>query len=96
MASHQCILYLSLFSEKYPQIKELFGADPYMKYLVPIIVIFQLITAYYIAQLPGPAILFLAWALAGTVNHNLSLAIHEISHNLAFGHSSPMLNRFIG
>lgn len=82
--------------EKYPQIKELFGADPYMKYLVPIIVIFQLITAYYIAQLPGPAILFLAWALAGTVNHNLSLAIHEISHNLAFGHSSPMLNRFIG
>eukprot|EP00116_Pleurobrachia_bachei_P002562 sb/3462824/ len=82
--------------EKYPQMKELFGADPYMKYLVPLIVIFQLVTAYYIAQLPGPAMFFLAWALGGTINHNLSLAMHEISHNLAFGHGSPRMNRFIG
>lgn len=81
---------------KHPEIKNLFGPDPYMKYLVPLIVIFQLVTAYYVIQLPGWAILFLSWALAGTFNHNLSLAMHEISHNLAFGHSSPMMNRFIG
>jgi len=81
---------------KHPEIKNLFGADPYMRWIVPFIVLFQLVTAYYIAQLPGPVIFLLAWALGGTVNHNLSLAIHEISHNLCFGHSSPMGNRMIG
>lgn len=81
---------------KYPQMKELFGPDPYMKYLVPLIVTFQLVSAYYISQLPGYMIFILAWALAGTVNHNLSLAMHEISHNLSFGHSKPRMNRFLG
>lgn len=56
-----------IFSAKYPEIKSLFGPDPYMKYLVPLIVIFQLVTAYYVIQLPGPAIFFLSWALAGNV-----------------------------
>lgn len=81
---------------KYPQVKELFGPEPYMRYLVPLIVLFQLVTSYYICQLPGPIMFLFGYVLTGTLNHTLSLAMHEIAHNMAFGHSRPMANRIMG
>lgn len=32
----------------------------------------------------SPIFIFTAYAIGGTANHNLFLAIHEITHNLAF------------
>ncbi|CAF1481332.1 unnamed protein product, partial [Didymodactylos carnosus] len=37
-----------------------------------------------------------AYVIGGTLNHTLGLALHELAHNLAFGHSRPMCNRLLG
>ena len=45
----------------------------------------QLFLAAYVAPgLSWPVLVLLAWSLGGTANSNLQLAMHEISHNLAF------------
>merc|ERR1711931_237627 len=59
-------------------------------------VVAQVIAAYAVSSLSWPLIFLAAYVFGGTVNHSMSLAIHEISHNLAFGHSRPMANRFLG
>jgi len=81
---------------KYPQVKKLMGPDPNLKWIVTGMVITQVIAAYAVSSLSWPLIILAAYVFGGTVNHSMSLAIHEISHNLAFGHSRPMANRFLG
>ena len=66
------------------------------EYLRPLILILQVAAAYVAASLSWPLIILAAYVFGGTINHSMSLAIHEISHNLAFGHSRPMANRFLG
>jgi sphingolipid delta-4 desaturase len=41
-----------------------------------------------------PILLALSYCFGAILNHNLFLAIHELSHNLAF--STPIYNRFLG
>lgn len=72
------------------------GPDHNLKYIVTLLVIFQVVSTYYISQLPYSWLLVLAYCLGGTINHTLTLAVHEISHNLAFGHSLPLTNRLFG
>ena len=69
------------------------GPDPHFKYIVSAMVIFS---SYYITKLPLVWILVLAYTLGGVINHSLTLAIHDISHNVVFGNYYPIANRLFG
>ena len=72
------------------------GPDPEFKYIVSAVVIFQIISCYFIGQLPYYLIIPLAYLLGGTINHSLTLAIHDISHNVVFGNKYATANRLFG
>ena len=62
------------------------GHEPLTKYVVSGVVLLQLTIAYLLRHTApvSPIFLFCAYIIGGTANHNLFLAIHEITHNLAF------------
>ena len=75
------------------QVTKLCGPEPLSKYVVLFVVFLQVFCAYLLRSCP-----FLSWPtfltayiIGATANQNLFLAIHEISHNLAF--RSPFANR---
>uniref|UniRef100_A0A915DS11 Sphingolipid delta4-desaturase N-terminal domain-containing protein n=1 Tax=Ditylenchus dipsaci TaxID=166011 RepID=A0A915DS11_9BILA len=72
--------------EKHPQVREFFGVDPSFKFVVVAMVFFQLLMAYFLK----------AYFVSGTLNHALTLAVHECSHNMAFGHKNIFANRIVG
>lgn len=80
--------------DKHPEVKELYGHDPYAKYFVILEVALQFVTAYLINDAPWWLMLIVAYAWGGTINHSLSLAIHEISHNHMF--KSRLHNTLMG
>lgn len=82
--------------EKYPQIKKLFGYDPNFKWVVTLMVSIQFGLFFVVKDCSWPILILLAYCVGGVINHSLALAIHEISHNLAFGHARPMANRMFG
>lgn len=82
--------------KKYPEIKRLMGHDVKIAYIMLVMVILQVTTAYLLRNESWPTILIVAYCFGGVVNHSMSLALHEVGHNLAFGHSRPMWNRIIG
>ncbi|XP_011306879.1 sphingolipid delta(4)-desaturase DES1 [Fopius arisanus] len=82
--------------EKYPQIKELFGYDPNFKWVVTAMVLVQFASMFVVKDLSYPMLFIMAYSFGGVINHSLMLAVHEIAHNLAFGHSRPMANRWFG
>ena len=77
----------------HPEITKLCGPEPLTKYLVCLVVGLQTLVAYLLRDQPVLSWQFVATAylVGATANQNLFLAIHEISHNLAF--RSPILNR---
>ncbi|URD79076.1 Sphingolipid Delta4-desaturase (DES) [Musa troglodytarum] len=79
---------------RYPQIRELFGPDPWAFLKISAAVVLQLWTATYLHDASWMKILAVAYFFGSFLNHNLFLAIHELSHNLAF--SSPSYNRWLG
>lgn len=81
---------------KYPQIKKLFGYDPNFKWVVIGMVLTQFIMFYVLKDMSWWIVTLAAYCFGGVINHSLMLAIHEIAHNLAFGHSRPMANRILG
>jgi len=82
--------------KKYPGIKKLFTSDEHFAYIVSAMVAFQIISFYFIKDMGYAAIFFWAYVLGGTINHSLTLAIHDISHNTAFGYSKATKNRYFG
>jgi len=79
---------------KYPQVKELFGYDPNTKYIVPFWVTLQLVAAYLVKDQPWWIVIAAAYCFGAFTTHALVLAMHEISHNLAF--PTPVPNRLLG
>lgn len=74
---------------------KLCGPEPLTKYVVLGVVSLQITCAYLLSNTSMLDWKFLATAyvIGATSNQNLFLAIHEISHNLAF--RSPMANRML-
>lgn len=70
----------------HPDVVKLMGHEPLTKYVVLAVVSLQLFIAIQLRHSHPLSFwfLFIAYAVGGTANHNLFLAIHEITHNLAF------------
>lgn len=79
---------------KYPEIKSLMGPDPQLKWVVSGMVLTQLLACYLVQDLPWKWIFFWAYCFGGCINHSLTLAIHDISHNVAFGNKLAKWNRW--
>jgi len=79
----------------HPEVTKLCGPEPLTKYVVLGVVSLQIAMAYLLRNTPLFSWTFFltAYIIGATANQNLFLAIHEISHNLAFRH--PGLNRAI-
>lgn len=71
------------------------GHEPLTKYVVLFVTILQLTCAYLLRNTPIISLSFLltAYIIGGTANQNTFLAIHEITHNLAF--KGVKANRFM-
>lgn len=68
----------------HPEVRALFGIDKSLKFKAVGLVIFQLISSYYIVKLPWFYALPIAYLVGATVCQAIFLAIHEITHDLAF------------
>jgi sphingolipid delta-4 desaturase len=79
---------------KYPEIKKLYGPDPYFKYVVLGVVLLQCYVCFMSTHLSTWQYVLTAYIVGGTANHMLMLAMHELSHNLAF--KQPVYNRWFG
>jgi sphingolipid 4-desaturase/C4-monooxygenase len=77
--------------QKYPQIKALYGPCWRTKYVCTALVAAQLLLAFALRDAPWWLILVVAYGVGGVINQALLLAIHELSHNLAF--RRPWQNR---
>lgn len=75
----------------HPEVTKLMGREPLTKYVVFFVVSLQITCAILLRHLSplSPLFIFIAYAVGGTANHNLFLAIHEITHNLAFQGVAP-------
>ncbi|KAF2736382.1 sphingolipid delta4-desaturase [Polyplosphaeria fusca] len=77
----------------YPEVTKLCGPEPLTKYVVTFVVSLQVLCGYLLRDTPIISWPFFltAYIVGATANQNLFLAIHEISHNLAF--KSGLANR---
>jgi sphingolipid delta-4 desaturase len=83
---------------KYPQVKTLMGSDWRISLQLVAMVTAQLFMVYMVKawDMSWLEIVVLAYVVGGTLNHSLSLGLHEVAHNLAFGAHRPKANRAIG
>mmetsp|Transcript_45712 Transcript_45712/g.112040 ORF Transcript_45712/g.112040 Transcript_45712/m.112040 type:complete len:327 (+) Transcript_45712:3-983(+) len=76
----------------HPEVKQLEGYDWRAKYLALAVWAVQLYVSTVVAHYSWWTMLALAFIVGGTCTQSLTLAIHELSHNLMF--ASPRLNRY--
>lgn len=68
----------------HPEVTKLFGVNPRLKYVTVGMVIVQLTIALYAHLMPWWMFLLVTFAVGATIAQALFLAIHEITHDLAF------------
>lgn len=75
----------------HPEVTKLMGHEPLTKWVVLGVVSLQIFMAIYLRHTSpfSPWWILAAYAIGGTANHNLFLAIHEMTHNLAFKRIVP-------
>lgn len=78
----------------HPEIKSLFGPNFNTKYVVLASMILQLTALHLLQGASWYTWLFVTYTLSGTINHSLTLAVHEAAHNLCS--KNMITNRFIG
>jgi hypothetical protein len=66
------------------EIRALYGPDATVVVKVLASLAVQVAIASVAAQLPWWAFIVVAYTIGGTLNHGLTLAMHEVSHNIAF------------
>ncbi len=73
------------------------GFDPRIMYMVVAELIVQMGVTWYVSVFNPGWITFwlLVYFVGATLNHSLAAALHEIGHNLAFGHRYGKLNRIL-
>lgn len=69
--------------------------DPRLKWTVLGLVLVQLLACRLVRGLAWRWLFFWAYAFGGCVNHSLTLAIHDLSHNAAFGSGRAAHNRWL-
>ncbi|MFY0653017.1 MAG: fatty acid desaturase [Cyclobacteriaceae bacterium] len=79
--------------EQHPEVRELYGEDKGLKFKTLGLVLFQLVTAPFVVQLEWYWILLIAYVFGASVTHTIFLAIHELSHDLAF--KNKTYNRYL-
>jgi sphingolipid 4-desaturase/C4-monooxygenase len=75
----------------YPEIRALYGPCRRTKYVCTALVAAQISAAFLLKDAPWWLLILVAYAVGGVINQALLLAIHELSHNLAF--RRPWQNR---
>lgn len=70
--------------KEHPEVKKLFGADPKLKYVTVGLVLVQLTIALFIHHLSWLPFLLVTYIIGSTIASALFLAVHEITHYLAF------------
>eukprot|EP00049_Salpingoeca_infusionum_P017921 m.354964 g.354964 ORF g.354964 m.354964 type:complete len:361 (-) comp17145_c0_seq1:366-1448(-) len=72
-------------------VKKLMGPCWKTKYVVTATVLFQIAMCFLLREAHWGIVLACTYIISGTLNHMMTLAIHELSHDLAF--KTPVYNR---
>lgn len=67
---------------KHPSVKSYMGIDPSTKYKVAFWVAVQLLSLHLLQGASVYTWMFCCYTLSGSINHMMTLAMHELSHNL--------------
>lgn len=87
----------AIILKKYPEIRKLMTYDPVFKWKVLAMVAAQIISFVLLSSVSSFWVFFIsAYFFGGVINHSLTLAIHDISHNQAYGYGRPLANRLFG
>ena len=70
--------------------------DNHFRLIILAMVAAQVVSCYFMKDMSWPVVILFAYVVGGTINHSLTLAIHELSHHPVFGYSHPVLNQYFG